>query len=175
MNRILSLIVSLVIALAGCKQPAAASAGQKAIAVPPGQVGSQLPFFSTLDLQGHEIKSINLKGKVTLIDFWATWCEPCRKEMPGYQTLFERYATRGLTVIGFKVDVMTDTEEPLQFIREIGVHYPIAVGSEDIRKRFGGIQGLPTTLIYDRHGILRSKVIGFEYTREIEATIKQLL
>lgn len=168
-------MILLAIALAGCKQPPAANSRPRMIAVRPGHVGSQLPMFSSVDLQGHEVRSVDLKGKVTLIDFWATWCEPCRKEMPGYQMLFDRYGSRGFTIIGFKVDVMADTEDPLQFIREVGVRYPIIIGSEDIRKKFGDIQGLPTTLIYDRDGVLRSKIIGFEYTSEIEATVKKLL
>jgi thiol-disulfide isomerase/thioredoxin len=141
----------------------------------PGEIGSALPSFITKDLNGHRIESGDLKGKVVIIDFWATWCAPCRKEMPGYQALVDQYGAKGLTVIGFKADIMQDTEDPIRFLRETGVRYPIAIGSEEIRNKFGGIQGLPTTFIYDRKGILRSKIIGFEYTATIEKTIKTLL
>jgi thiol-disulfide isomerase/thioredoxin len=110
-----------------------------------------------------------------LVDFWATWCEPCKKEMPGYQRLLERYGTRGLAVVGFKFDTMADTEDPVSFAKKIGVHYPLAVASEDLKQKFGGIEGLPTTMIYDREGILREKVVGFEYTTVIEAKLKDLL
>ncbi len=95
--------------------------------------------------------------------------------MPGYQALNDRYGSRGLFVLGFKADVMADTEDPIGFLKQLGVHYPIAVGSEDIRNKFGGLQGLPTTIIYDRYGVLRHKVIGFEYTTKIEELIKPLL
>lgn len=142
---------------------------------PAGHLGSILPSFKAIDLEGHKTSSKDLKNKVVLIDFWATWCAPCRKEMPGYQSLFDRYHDRGFAVIGFKADMMEDTEDPIRFIREIGVHYPIAVATEEIRSKFGGVEGLPTTLIYDRHGILQNKIIGFEYTNRIEEIIKPLL
>jgi len=168
-------LISLLIVSVGCKEPANKTAPQEKISIPAGQIGSPLPSFATVDLHGHQLASTSLKNKVALIDFWATWCEPCRKEMPGYQMLQDRYGSRGFVVIGFKADVMADTEDPLRFIQELGIRYPIAVGSEEIRAKFGGLQGLPTTYIYDRQGILRNKIIGFEYTNTIEKIIKQLL
>ncbi|PYQ42727.1 MAG: hypothetical protein DMG99_08285 [Acidobacteria bacterium] len=140
-----------------------------------GEIGSRLPDFSVNDLRGNALSSANFRGKVVLIDFWATWCQPCKKEMPGYQKLADTYGPRGLVVIGFKFDNMPDTEDPLQFAKSIGVHYPLAVATEDVRQRFGGIEGLPTTMIYDRDGILRTKVIGFEYAEKIEQALKPLL
>ena len=95
-----------------------------------------------------------------LIDFWATWCQPCKKEMPGYQKLLDRYGSRGLAVVGFKFDTMRDMEDPVQFANRIGVRYPLAVAADDLKQKFGGIEVLPTTLVDDRDGILRNKVIG---------------
>jgi thiol-disulfide isomerase/thioredoxin len=110
-----------------------------------------------------------------LIDFWATWCGPCKKEMPGYQRLLDRYGSQGFVVIGFKFETMPDTENPITFARKMGVHYPLAVASDELKAKFGGIEGLPTTMIYDRQGMLRQKIIGFEYTDVIESEIKALL
>lgn len=140
-----------------------------------GQIGSRLPEFSVTDLQGHTVRSADLRGKVVLIDFWATWCGPCKKEMPGYQQLLNRYGPRGFVVIGFKFDTLKDTEDPVRFAKKLGVRYPLAIATDTVKQKFGGIEGLPTTLIYDRQGILRSKVIGFEYTSAFEASVKQLL
>jgi thiol-disulfide isomerase/thioredoxin len=140
-----------------------------------GEIGSHLPVFSVKDLQGRELSSADLRGKVVLVDFWATWCQPCKKEMPGYQKLLNLYGTRGFIVIGFKFDTMADTEDPVQFAKKIGVRYPLAVASDDLKLKFGGIEGLPTTLLYDRQGILRNKIIGFEYTEVLEADLKSLL
>ena len=150
-----------------------ASAAKRRIAA--GEIGSRLPDFSVKDLQGHPVSSADLRGKVVLVDFWATWCQPCKKEMPGYQRLADRYGSGGLVVIGFKFDTMPDMEDPLQFARGIGVRYPLAVASDDLKQKFGEIEGLPTTLLFDRQGILRLKVIGFEYTDNIESALKPLL
>jgi hypothetical protein len=88
--------------------------------------------------------------------------------MPGYQKLLDQYGPQGFVVIGFKFDTMQDTDDPVRFAREIGVHYPLAVASGDLKLKFGGIDGLPTTMLYYRHGIRRKEVIGFEYTSTSE-------
>lgn len=160
--------------LAGCKPHSASPPQQKKQVIAPGEIGSALPEFSVKDLQGHEISSAQLRGKVVLIDFWGTWCQPCKKEMPGYQKLLDHYGPDGFVVIGFKFDTMPDTVDPIQFAKRIGVRYPLAVASEDVKQKFGGIEGLPTTLLYDRQGILRNKVIGFEYTDVVESYLKLL-
>src|SRR5271168_2270538 len=153
---------------------AALLAGQQA-PVPAGQIGSQLPVFSVKDLRGRAVSSADFRGKVLLVDFWATWCEPCKKEMPAYQKLAEKYGPKGLAVIGFKMNDMPDTENPNRFARRMGVRYPLAETTEELVRQFGGIEGLPTTLLYDRQGKLVKKVIGFEYAEVFEAAAKALL
>lgn len=167
----LVLVIALV-GFVGCnRQSASPSQPTKRV----GEIGSSLPDFSVKDLQGQSLSSAGLRGKVVLVDFWATWCQPCKKEMPGYQKLVDEYGSRGFVVIGFKFDNMPDTENPVQFAKEIGVHYPLAVATDDLKEKFGGIEGLPTTMLYDRHGVLRMKVTGFEYTDNIESALRPLL
>src|SRR5215472_12112943 len=89
-----------------------------------GEVGSRLPEFFAKDLQGQKVSSAQLHGKVVLIDFWATWCQPCKKEMPGYQALLEKYRSQGFAVVGFKFDTMMDTENPVSFAKKLSVRYP---------------------------------------------------
>jgi thiol-disulfide isomerase/thioredoxin len=163
------------VGLAGCKQHPASSPPPKPAAIAAGEIGSHLPEFTVKDLQGREISSADLRGKVVLVDFWATWCQPCKKEMPGYQKLLNLYGSRGFTIIGFKFDTMMDVEDPAQFAKKIGVRYPLAVAPDDLKQKFGGIEGLPTTMLYDRRGILRKRVIGFEYTDAFESALKPLL
>ena len=165
----------LCIALVGLVGCHSASPPQPTKRVAAGEIGSSLPDFSAKDLQGHPLSSADLRGKVVLIDFWATWCQPCKKEMPGYQKLVDEYGSRRFVVVGFKVDTMPDVEDPVEFARGMGVHYPLAVATDDVKKDFGGIEGLPTTMLYDRHGVLRTKVVGFEYTDNIESALKPLL
>ena len=131
-----------------------------------------MPEFVVRDMTGHELSTASLHGKLALVDFWATWCQPCKKEMPGYQKLLDRYGSEGFAVVGFKATMMMDTEDPLQFATEDGVRYPLAIASATIADKFVGLVGLPTTFIYDRGGALRQKIIGFEYTETIESEIK---
>lgn len=161
-------------ALAGCNHPANPVQAKEA-KVTAGEIGSRLPDFSATDLQGHKVSSADLRGKVVLIDIWATWCGPCKKEMPGYQRLADRYGVRGFAVIGLKATMMADTEDPLSFARKIGVHYPLVVAPDDLLQKFVNLEGLPTTLLYDREGVLRKKIIGFEYTNVFESELKRLL
>jgi thiol-disulfide isomerase/thioredoxin len=164
-----------VIGLAGCTQHPTSPPPPKTAVVAAGEIGSHFPEFSVKDLEGHEVSSVDLHGKVTLIDFWATWCQPCKQEMPGYQKLADRYGSQGFAVVGFKFDTMMDMEDPEKFAKQIGVRYPLAVASDELKQKFGGIEGLPTTLLYDRQGVLRKKVIGFEYTEAFESALKLLL
>jgi thiol-disulfide isomerase/thioredoxin len=163
------------VGLVGCNQHSASPPQRKEVAVAAGEIGSRLPEFSAKDLQGREISSADLRGKVVLVDFWATWCQPCKKEMPGYQNLADRYGHSGFAVIGFKFDTMMDMEDPVLFAKKMGVRYPLAVAAEELKQKFGGIEGLPTTMLYDRQGVLRKKVIGFEYTDAIESALKPFL
>jgi thiol-disulfide isomerase/thioredoxin len=168
------LLLALVAGLTGCSRNSAGPTQSHVVAAA-GELGSLLPDFEVRDFRGNEISAEGLRGKVVLIDIWATWCGPCRKEMPGYQKLLDRYGARGFVVIGLKSNVMMDTEDPVKFAKEIGVHYPLVSASAETIAKFGKLEGLPTTLLYDRKRILRDKVIGFEYTENFENAIKPLL
>jgi thiol-disulfide isomerase/thioredoxin len=165
----------MVIGLAGCNRQSASPPPSKETAISAGEIGSRLPDFTVQDLQGRTISSTDLHGKVVLIDFWATWCQPCKQEMPGYQKLLDRYGSQGFAVVGFNFDTMMDAEDPVKFAKKIEVRYPLAVATDDLKLKFGGIEGLPTTMLYDRQGIRRKKVIGFEYTDAFETDLKPLL
>ena len=133
------LLCLAVVGLAGCNQHSARPSSPKESLVAAGEVGSRLPDFAAKDLQGRPISSADLRGTVVLIDFWATWCQPCKKEMPGYQTLLDRYSSRGFVVVGFKFNNMRDTEDPVVFGKKLGIHYPLVVATEDLSQKFGGI------------------------------------
>ena len=144
----LLLLSAIAVGLAGCDSHSVSPPVKEQRFVPAGEIGSHLPDFSVRDLQGRNFSTADLRGKVVLIDFWATWCAPCEKEMPGYQTLMDRYGSQGLAVVGLKASMMNDTEDPVQFAKRIGIRYPLAVAKDDLNQKFGGMEGLPTTLLY---------------------------
>lgn len=170
-----ALLLILAAGFAGYGLRPASPPQSKQTVIAAGEIGSRLPDFTAEDLHGRKISSSDLRGKVVLVDFWATWCQPCKREMPGYQKLLDRYGARGFAVVGFKANMMKDTEDPLKFASRIGVRYPLVVATGDLVRKFGGIEGLPTTILYDRRGILRDKIVGFEYTNVIESKVKALL
>src|SRR5215472_6029229 len=100
----------LLVGLAAFAQDSASPAKTPADKIATGEIGSHLPEFTVNDLQGHKISSDDLRGKVVIIDFWATWCGPCKQEMPGYQKLVDLYGPQGFVVIGLKSEAMADTE-----------------------------------------------------------------
>jgi peroxiredoxin len=132
------------------------------------------PTWKLKDLSGNVISSEDFKGKVVVLDFWATWCPPCRAEIPGYVDLYKKYGKDRLAIIGVSEDeggpkVVQD------FVAKYGVNYPIVMGDETIEKAFGGMEAIPTTFLIDRNGQIRDKKVGAEPTEEYEKKIAALL
>ena len=131
------------------------------------------PPFSLTDLNGRKLELSDHKGKVVLLDFWATWCGPCRIEIPGFVKLQERYRDQGLVVIGVSLD---DSPEPVrEFYREFRMNYAVAMGDERVPELYGGIIGLPTTFLIGRDGRIHSRHIGATDVSVFEEEIKELL
>ncbi|PYU97451.1 MAG: hypothetical protein DMG26_21355 [Acidobacteria bacterium] len=113
------------------------------------------PDFSLGDLSGQKLRLADYRGKVVLLDFWATWCGPCRIEIPGFVELQNRYRDKGFTIIGISMD---DGPEPVkEFYREFKMNYPVALGDEKVSELYGGIIGLPTSLLIGRDGRIYAK------------------
>jgi thiol-disulfide isomerase/thioredoxin len=136
--------------------------------------GKPAPAWSLTDLSGNVIHSTDLKGKVVILDFWATWCGPCREEIPGFVALQKQYGDQGLTVIGASVDE-GGASVVKKFADQLGMNYPIGLADQSLQTTFGGIDALPTSVIIDRQGRLVSKHIGFTDQSEFEAELKPLL
>lgn len=131
------------------------------------------PVFSATDLNGRKLNLEDYKGKVVLLDFWATWCGPCRIEIPGFVELQDRYRDQGLVVIGVSMD---DSVEPVrEFYREFEMNYPVVMEDGRISELYGGIIGLPTTFIIGRDGRIYSKHMGANDVSVFEEEIKELL
>ncbi len=132
------------------------------------------PAFTLVTLDGDTIRSTDLAGKVVVVNFWATWCIPCRAEMPSMQHLHERHAGDDLVVLGVSVDV--GGAGPVRaFLEERHITYPVGRVTEPLRRAFGGIAGIPTTFVIDRHGIVRHRVVGYFAPPALEASVSRLL
>ena len=131
------------------------------------------PSISLTDIGGKKLDLADYKGKVVVLDFWATWCEPCRMEIPGLVEMQDKYAKQGFSVIGISMD---DEAGPVvQFYKEFKLNYPVAVGNQRIGELYGGIFGLPTTFMIGRDGRIYAKHTGATGSSVIEDEVQQLL
>jgi thiol-disulfide isomerase/thioredoxin len=117
------------------------------------------PAFAVQTRDGRWLTADSLRGRVVLVNVWATWCPPCRAEMPAMQQLADAYAKDGLVVLGFSVD-QGPAAGVDAFLRERGISYPNAIITHDVLMPFGGVRGYPTSFLLDREGILRHAVLG---------------
>lgn len=131
------------------------------------------PAWELKDVDDKTVKSSDFAGKVVILDFWATWCGPCRMEIPGFIELQKQYADKGLVVIGVSLD-QDGASAVKPFAEKMGINYPIVLGDETIVSAFGGIEGIPTTFIIDRTGNIVRKHVGYASKAEFEADIKPL-
>ena len=148
--------------------------GYAAPAASAGDVHSQAPTWELKDVQGKIVKSSDFKDKVVILDFWATWCPPCRKEIPDLVELQNQYRDKGVVIIGISVD----EEGPKvvsPFIKKNNLNYPVVMATASVQSKFGGISSIPTTFVFDRHGQIVSKHVGFTEKSEFENEIKPLL
>jgi peroxiredoxin len=131
--------------------------------------------FTLMDMNGDELQLSDLKGKVILLDFWATWCAPCRIEIPGFIELFDSYEDRGLVVLGISVD--DSVESLLLYAEEMEMDYPILIGDQrdDVKDAYGPLYGFPTTFLINRDGNICHQHIGFSPKEQFESEILQLL
>ncbi|HEY6271442.1 MAG TPA: TlpA disulfide reductase family protein [Terriglobales bacterium] len=138
--------------------------------------GTAAPDFALQLLQGKgkSIQLSSLKGKAVIVNFWATYCDPCKVEMPWLAELQKKYGPQGLQILGI---VMDDPGEKtiVDFTNKMGVNYPVLVGTDKVADLYGGIEGLPTTFFLDREGKVVDRVLGLEDESLIEASIKKSL
>ena len=136
--------------------------------------GKPAPAWKLKDLAGKEVSSEQFKGKVVVVDFWATWCPPCRAEIPGYVELMKKYGKDGLVIIGVSMDE-GGPDVVKAFAGKFGVNYPMVMGDDKMLAAFGGIEALPTTFLIDRNGQIRDRKVGAEPTEDYEKKIVALL
>ena len=164
----LALAVPAALRAADAPAPAAPVAPAAASAVP------HAPSWKLLDPSGAAVTSDQFKGKVLVVDFWATWCGPCRAEIPGYVDLQRKYGKDGLAVIGVSVD-QGGPKMVSDFVQRFGVAYTIVMADDTIAENFGVGDSIPTTYIVDRNGVIRFRKVGSLPEEEFEKKLLPIL
>jgi cytochrome c biogenesis protein CcmG/thiol:disulfide interchange protein DsbE len=157
---VVSLSASLVLALSGQDQKIPVAA-------------AKAPDFSLTTINGKQVKLSDYKGKVVLLDFWATWCVPCQAEIPRFAEFQKKHGQQGFQVIGISMD---DSPAPVRsFYTKFDLNYPVALGTKKVAESYGGILGLPVTFLIDRDGYIVKQYEGEANLDEMQAELAKLL
>jgi len=131
------------------------------------------PDFRLAQLDGQPLQLSSYRGKVVLLDFWATWCVPCKEEIPHLVEFQQKYGDRGLQVIGISMD---DAPDPVRtFAQQFHMNYPVVMGNAKVGEIYGGVLGLPIAFVIGRNGLIYSKKIGSVDMAVLEREIQNLL
>lgn len=134
--------------------------------------GRPAPNFTRVDLDHKKVDLGHYRGKVVLLNFWASWCGPCLTEMPIFARWQSQYGAKGLQVIGVSMD--DSVHDAASAVAKLRLDYPVVMGDEHIGIAYGGVLGLPVTFLIDRRGIIRGRYPGADLTR-IKSDLERLL
>lgn len=144
------------------------------------EIAGAAPAFTLKNDQGNDVKLADFSGRVIILDFWATWCPPCRQEIPYFVALQKEYGEQGLQVIGISLD-QQGWDVVKSFMQEQGINYPILMGDQSIYKAYQQLLparergGIPFTFVLNRQGVIKQKFVGYRDRSVFEAAVKSLL
>ncbi|MBO0912340.1 MAG: TlpA family protein disulfide reductase [Acidobacteria bacterium] len=136
--------------------------------------GQPAPDFALQSLDGKTMKLSDFRGKAVLLNFWATYCEPCKVEMPWFVDFEKKYGSQGFEVLGVAMDDASPSEIS-SFAQKLGVNYPVLIGKEEVGTQYGGLEFLPSTFYISRDGKILEHVFGLVSRSEIESNIQKAL
>jgi peroxiredoxin len=136
--------------------------------------GQIAPDFALETIDGRTVHLSDFRGKAILLNFWATWCTPCKFEMPWFEQMHKQYGPRGLQVVGIAMDDASKNDIA-EFVNNLGIDYPILLGNESVGEVYGGVEFLPVTFYVGRNGRIVEKVFGLKGREEIEHNVRKAL
>ncbi len=143
------------------------------VKAPVSLVNRKAPGFTRRDLSGRLLSLRSYRGKVVLLNFWATWCAPCQLEMPIFSKWQKQYGPQGLQIVGISMD--DDAQPVRKLVSGLKLEYPVAMGDARLGERYGGVLGLPLTYLIDRDGVVRAQFQGETDLNAIEKQLKLIL
>jgi len=146
----------------------------KAASVKPDKDRHEAPDFALKDADGKTVQLSDYKGKVVLLNFWATWCGPCRLEIPWFEDIERQKKDKGFEVLGIAMDD-EGWEAVKPFLAELKVNYRVVIGDDTTAKEYGGVDALPTTFLIDRGGKIAAVLVGLAGKKEYEDGVNELL
>jgi len=169
-RRIVLIIIAIAIVVAVYESARHASHSKGAR---PGAVDSPAAAFTLQDLDGKPLSLASYRGKVVLLNFWATWCTPCRAEIPQFVEYQNRYGQQGLQLLGISMD--DDVTPVREFYQQFKMNYPVAIGNANLAESYGGVLGLPVTFLIGRDGRIAAKYVGATDMTALQQKIESLL
>ncbi len=175
MNRNTLVIVVIILVVTGMLVAGKFLVRQSGPAVSAGNVkGQPAPDFELKDLNGNTVRFADLRGKAVLLNFWATWCPPCKVEIPWFIELQKQYGPQGLQIVGVAMDD-AGPDAVAKFARDMGINYTVLFGNDKVADAYGGVQALPTSFYIGRDGKFVSRVYGLVSHGEVESNIRAAL
>jgi thiol-disulfide isomerase/thioredoxin len=167
---IVAMVISLMLVFGFnmARKPAPTEAASNAL------MGREAPDFTLQSLDGKTVHLSDFRGKALVLNFWATWCAPCKIEMPWFVELQKKYGPQGLQLVGVAMDDATPREIS-DFAKEMSVNYPILIGKEAVGQAYGGVPFMPETFYIDRNGKIIVNAFGLKSRSEIEDDMKKII
>ena len=165
-------IASLIVLLAGCTPPGLAPENESPVT--PGEVAGAEFSIPNLANLAEPISLASYKGQVVLLDFWATWCPPCRSELPALNQLYGDLKQKGFVIVGMTVD-NGSAEQVAEAVKRFELSYPVGLAGGDVQQSYGGIRAVPTKFLLDKNGAVAKQYLGVVPEKQLRADIETLL
>jgi thiol-disulfide isomerase/thioredoxin len=162
----------LVAFLAGCTPPGLAP--EKEAPVTPGKVAAAEFSIPNLANPSEQLSLGSYKGQVVLLDFWATWCPPCRSELPSLNQLYDDLKQKGFVIVGMTVD-NGSAEQVAELVKRFELSYPVGLAGGDVQQAYGGIRAVPTKFLLDKNGAVAKQYLGVVPEKQLRADIETLM